>query len=166
MKTAISSAAVLAVASVLCVPSLAMAQPTLNVADTASLIAGGSGVIVSVEITCPTATNNVYVSVSFVQVSGVETASGWAGIGGLHSDITCDSAPHTVEMNVPAFGVNKFQPAPPAPPVTSYASILECPQDCRLDTIEGGYQTKSVQLVQPSASKGGRGQTLPFLRTR
>src|SRR5512132_2968539 len=93
MKTLVPSAAALALGSVLCVPSLAMAQPTLNVADTAALVAGGTGAIVSITITCPTQTNNVRLEVDLLQLAGTSAVTGHGGVGSIGSDINCNPQP-------------------------------------------------------------------------
>lgn len=149
MKKPVRSAAALALGSVLYVPSLVMAQPTLNVADTARLVAGGGAAVASVEITCTTETNHVYVNVTFLQRVGVETVTGRGGIGGDRNHITCNPDPQTVEVAVTSYD-RIFQSGP----VISQASIGECAQD--FTACDGDFQTKSVELVQPSASKADR----------
>lgn len=147
MKTPVGSAAALALGSVLCVPGLAMAQPTLNVADTAQLVAGGTGAVVSLEITCPTETNNVRLEVTLLQAVGAATVTGHAGIGSIGSDITCKpEPPQTVEIAVQAYTL-RFQPGA----ATAIASIGECHQDMTGCDIEA--RTETVQLVQPSPAR-------------
>lgn len=147
MKTAISSAAVLAVASVLCVPSLATAQPTINLPETASLDAQNWHAILSVPITCPVATNTMYVGVNLLQEAGSETTSGYGAIGGINSNITCSPTPQTVEIVVTAY-VRPFQQGQ----VTAWGTMAECVGP-GLTGCDGAFETRPVQLNQaPSSS--------------
>ena len=123
------------------VPSLAMAQPTLNVADTASLIAGGLGALVSSRSLVLPETNNVRLEVTLLQLAG----AGHAGIGGIGSDITCNPEPQTVEIPIQAYTLRFQQGA-----ATAYASIGECRQDVTGCEIEA--RTETVQLVPPPSS--------------
>lgn len=147
MKTPVGSAAALALASVLCVPSLAMAQPTINLPGTASLDAQNWHAMLSVSITCPVATNTVYVGVNILQAAGTETTGGYGGIGGINSNITCSPTPQTVDVVVTAYTL-PFQQGQ----VTAYGQLQECAGP-GLTGCDGAFETIPVQLNQaPSSS--------------
>lgn len=99
MKTPVGSAAALALASVLCVPSLVMAQPTITLPDTASLDAQNWHAILSIPITCPVATNTLYVGVHLLQGAGSETTSGYGAVGAINGNITCSPTPQTSKLS-------------------------------------------------------------------
>ena len=147
MKMPVWSAAALALASVLCVPSLAMAQPTITLPETASLDAQNWHASLSIPITCPVATNTVYVGVYLLQEVGSENTTAYGAIGGINSNITCNPTLQTVEVVVTASG-RPFQQGQ----VIAYGTMYECAGP-GLTGCDSAFETGPVQLNQaPSSS--------------
>lgn len=126
---------------VLAFPTLANAQTSIDVADTAQLIAKGAGAVVSVEITCAVPTNNVSIDVTLVQRAGSKTTSGSGNVGGFPSDINCTPEPTTVEVPVAVFGRVFKQGV-----AIALANISECNPD--FSNCFSGHATQEIRLVK------------------
>lgn len=97
--------------AVLSIPPLATAATTINVVDSAPLLARSAGALVSVEVTCDLAPNpTVFVGVDLFQRAGNRTNFG-SGNTNNRIPITCDSTPQIVDVIVPSF-VRIFKQGP------------------------------------------------------
>jgi hypothetical protein len=146
MKTLAWFAAVLTLGmSVLSIPSLANAQTTIDVGDTAPLLAKGAAANVPVEITCVTPTTNVQISVNVVQRTGNITTNGGgfvsSGFGGS-ATISCSSSPQIVEVVVTVTSSGRIFKQGVA---LAHASIFEC--DPGFNTCNSANATKEIRLL-------------------
>jgi hypothetical protein len=129
--------------SVLSVPSLAIAQPTIDVVgDTAPLIARGAGAIVSVEVTCASPTDPAFANVLVIQRAGNKTTTGFGNI-----DINCSST-EPVEVVVAissAFGTPSGRILKEGVAL-ALASVTECNPD--FSVCQGAQATKEIRLLR------------------
>jgi hypothetical protein len=86
--------------AILSIPTLAIAQPTgtVEIEDTASLLAKGAAVLISAEVTCDPTTTYKSLSVQLTQRVGNQVVQGFNSTDAF----VCDGTPQTVELAVSA----------------------------------------------------------------
>jgi hypothetical protein len=88
--------------AILLIPTLAIAQPTgtVEIEDTAPLLAKGAAVLVSAEVTCDPTTTFKSLSMQLTQRVGNQIVQGFNST----NVFVCDGTPQTVELVVSASG--------------------------------------------------------------